>query len=56
MSNSLPLPHRQGPPLLSAHGLTKTYGSTRALDGVDLSISPGESVAIMGPPARARPP
>ena len=56
MTNALPLPHRQGPPLLSALGLTKTYGTTRALDGVDLSISPGESVAIMGPPARARPP
>lgn len=56
MSNSLPLPHRQGHPLLSALGLTKTYGPTRALDGVDLSISPGESVAIMAPPSRARPP
>ncbi|WOO96956.1 ABC transporter ATP-binding protein [Micrococcus terreus] len=49
MTNALPLPHRQGPPLLSALGLTKTYGTTRALDGVDLSIMPGESVAIMGP-------
>ena len=49
MTNALPLPHRQGQPLLSALGLTKTYGTTRALDGVDLSIMPGESVAIMGP-------
>lgn len=38
---------------LSAHALTKTYGTaphtTTALAGVDLSIAPGESVAIMGP-------
>lgn len=35
-------------PVLAAHALTKTYGSTRALAGVDLAISRGESVAIMG--------
>ncbi|MBZ2198192.1 ABC transporter ATP-binding protein [Occultella gossypii] len=38
---------------LTAHTLVKTYGSagtgTTALAGVDLSIAPGESVAIMGP-------
>jgi putative ABC transport system ATP-binding protein len=38
---------------LTAHNLVKTYGSagtgTTALAGVDLSIAPGESVAIMGP-------
>jgi len=28
--------------------LTKTYGSTRALDGVSLAIAPGTSTAIMG--------
>lgn len=36
-------------PVLSAHNLTKTYGTTRALDGVALTLFPGESVAIMGP-------
>ncbi len=40
-------------PTLSAHALTKTYGHppalTTALAGVDLSIQPGESIAIMGP-------
>lgn len=35
-------------PVLVAHALTKSYGSTRALAGVDLAITRGESVAIMG--------
>ncbi|TGO05406.1 ABC transporter ATP-binding protein [Serinibacter arcticus] len=38
---------------LEAVALTKTYGSpttaTHALAGVDLTVGPGESVAIMGP-------
>ena len=34
--------------ILEASGLHKTFGSTRALAGIDLSIAPGESVAIMG--------
>ena len=36
-------------PLLAARSLTKAYGPTRALDGVDLTVHAGESVAIMGP-------
>ncbi|WP_311243446.1 ABC transporter ATP-binding protein [Microbacterium sp. WCS2018Hpa-23] len=34
--------------VLEARSLTKSYGSTRALAGVDLAIHRGESVAIMG--------
>lgn len=36
-------------PLITASGLTKTYGITRALNGVDLAVRAGESVAVMGP-------
>ncbi|MGP3688209.1 ABC transporter ATP-binding protein [Streptomyces sp. IBSNAI002] len=35
--------------LLSATGLRKEYGPTRALDGAEFSIHPGEVVAVMGP-------
>lgn len=36
-------------PVLTAHGLQKTYGSVAALAGADLSVHAGESVAVMGP-------
>lgn len=36
-------------PILAARGLRKSYGTTHALDGVDLTVAAGESVAIMGP-------
>jgi len=40
-------------PVLHASGLCKTFGSgtalVRAVDGVDLDVAPGETVAIMGP-------
>ena len=43
-------PADSGPaPVLAARGLMKSYGPTRALDGVDLTVHAGESVAIMGP-------
>ncbi|MFE1665776.1 ABC transporter ATP-binding protein [Microbacterium sp. P02] len=35
-------------PLLHARALTKTYGQTVALAGVDLDVFAGQSVAIMG--------
>lgn len=36
-------------PLLMATGLTKTFGAEHALRGVDLTISEGETLAVMGP-------
>lgn len=38
-----------GTPVLRGIDLRKTYGATVALDGVDLDVAPGESIAIMGP-------
>ncbi|HWU30591.1 MAG TPA: ABC transporter ATP-binding protein [Microbacterium sp.] len=35
-------------PVLNAHALTKHYGPTRALAGVDAAVHRGESLAIMG--------
>jgi len=37
-----------GPPLISARGLSKRYGTIVAADGVDLDIRHGEIVAIVG--------
>ncbi|WP_369030937.1 MULTISPECIES: ABC transporter ATP-binding protein [Streptomyces] len=35
--------------VLAGHGLTKKYGSTTALHGVDVEVAARESLAIMGP-------
>jgi ABC-2 type transport system ATP-binding protein len=32
-----------------ASGLRKRWGATRAVDGVDLVVAPGEVVALLGP-------
>lgn len=37
------------PPAVEGRGLTRSFGSTVALAGVDLAVRPGESVAAMGP-------
>jgi ABC-2 type transport system ATP-binding protein len=36
-------------PALRARGLVKGFRSTRAVDGVDLEVAPGERVALLGP-------
>jgi ABC-2 type transport system ATP-binding protein len=36
-------------PIIEATGLGKSFGKTRALDGLDLSIANGEVVALLGP-------
>ncbi len=35
--------------VLKISGLTKNYGGIRALDGIDLTIAPGEIVGLIGP-------
>ncbi|MEU8685970.1 ABC transporter ATP-binding protein [Streptomyces sp. NPDC048611] len=35
--------------MLAAEGLTKAYGATPALDGVEFAVHAGEVVAVMGP-------
>lgn len=42
-------PARVTRPVLAGRGLRLSLGSTRALDGVDVSVDPGEVVAVMGP-------
>jgi putative ABC transport system ATP-binding protein len=39
----------QSSSVLSASGLTKRYGDLCALDGVDIDITAGESIAVTGP-------
>jgi len=35
--------------LLSAEGITKSFGATRVIEGIALSIAPGEPVGLFGP-------
>jgi ABC-2 type transport system ATP-binding protein len=37
------------PPLIEAHGLTKTFGKVHALAGLDLEVEPGQVVGLLGP-------
>ena len=35
--------------VLECHGLTKRYGSVRALDGAELTLESGRIVGLLGP-------
>jgi ABC-2 type transport system ATP-binding protein len=37
------------PPIIDARALTKRFGRTQALDGLDLVVEPGQVVALLGP-------
>ena len=36
-------------PVIEVHGLVKTFGRSRALDGLDLEVAPGEVHGFLGP-------
>ncbi len=45
-----PTPAPPDPPaLIEARGLTKSFGKTKALAGLDLTVEPDQTVAILGP-------
>ena len=44
-----PATGRPGVPAVALHGLTKRFGAVTAVDGLDLTVEPGEIVAFLGP-------
>ncbi|WP_432752449.1 sugar ABC transporter ATP-binding protein [Streptomyces sp. JL2001] len=45
---SEPPPHAPAQPLLTMSGITKSFPGVRALDGVDLEVTPGEVHCLLG--------
>jgi ABC-type uncharacterized transport system ATPase subunit len=45
----MPMSHEASGSLLHVCGVTREFGGVRALDGVDLSVAPGEQLCIIGP-------
>src|SRR3954454_21136403 len=43
------VPVRTAPPAVRLQGLTKRFGAVTAVDGLDLTVQPGEIVAFLGP-------
>ncbi len=41
--------NRQSPPIIETHGLTRDFKETRAVDSLDLTISPGTLFGLVGP-------
>jgi ABC-type multidrug transport system ATPase subunit/peptidoglycan/LPS O-acetylase OafA/YrhL len=46
---SQPVPLAHGAPVATLRGITKRYGATTALAGVDIELRPGELLAVLGP-------
>ncbi|WP_426592485.1 ABC transporter ATP-binding protein [Cellulomonas sp. McL0617] len=44
-----PAPAGSGPLAIDLRGLHKSFGTVRAVDGIDLAVTPGEVVAFLGP-------
>lgn len=44
-----PAPAGSGPLAIDLRGLHKSFGTVRAVDGIDLAVTPGEIVAFLGP-------
>ncbi len=44
-----PAPAGSGPLAIDLRGLHKSFGTVRAVDGIDLAVQPGEVVAFLGP-------
>jgi cystine transport system ATP-binding protein len=42
-------PTETAPPLLDVHGLSKSFGSTRVLESIDLRVGRGEVLVLIGP-------
>jgi len=36
-------------PIIETHGLTRSFGDVTAVDGLDISVSPGEMFGLVGP-------